>query len=196
MRMSWFLTRIELLCDCSNESQIRLHLNKLAHDTTTCLKRSKNVAICSTFGVSSSSSILITSSSIVAATQRLCFFREYVGISQKISGTKRCSLCCSQPLQLLQRCFMKTQESENLRKLARLDKTERMSSQGDIGLHGWSQNSMLYLHNDLITTIPRGPTLRSALQQGKDAGDESHKDRSSCGSCRHLKLSPSLLSSS
>ena len=57
-------------------------------------------------------------------------------------------------------------------------------------------DSMHYLHNDLITTIPRGPALRSALQLGKDAGDESHKDMSSCGSCRHPKLSPSLLSSS
>ena len=153
--------------------------------------------ICSTFGVSSSSSILITSSSIVAATQRLCFFREYVGISQKISGTKLCSLCCSQPLQLLQRCFMKTQESENLRKLQGWTRQRECLLRGIlVCMDGLKTDSMLYLHNDLITTIPSGPTLRSALQPGKDAGDESHKDMSSCGSCRHLKLSPSLLSSS
>ena len=119
--------------------------------------------ICSTFGVSSSSSILITSSSIVAAAQRLCFFRECVGISQKISGPESCSLCCSQPLQLLQRCFMKTQESENLRKLARLD-TERMSSQGDWS--AWMNSIMLYLPMIWSRQFPVVPPFAAPCSQG------------------------------
>ena len=69
-------------------------------------------------------------------------------------------------------------ESENLRKLARLD-TER---EGECLLRGidWSGYELhagLYPRNDQITTILLAPP--SELAAAKDAEDESHKDRGS-----------------
>ena len=70
-------------------------------------------------------------------------------------------------------------ESENLRKLARLD-TEReregMSSQG-IDWSGYELHAGLYPRNDQITTILLAPPSEQAA--AKDAEDESHKDRGS-----------------
>lgn len=105
-------------------------------------------------------------------------------------GTERCSLC-SQSLQLLQRCFMKILESENPRKLARLD-TQRMSSQaGGIDWSGYESCSPSWSDHDLSPQ----PRPRRTLQPGpgcwgwKSQGQKQAVAASGTTSC-HLHSVP------